>query len=165
MRSLLHRFLMDFQKQKEWNKGNPESVLLSNWRIVKEKFFQGLSIIIVFFIVSGCSHIQNETGILEGNVSIGPLSPVSQAGVVEPTPAPEVYSARQIVIYSKNGKNELAKVPIQSDGSYRIELKTGEYLVDINHIGMDFSKDLPVLIEIKADQSVHLEIDIDTGIR
>ncbi|MBE0688270.1 MAG: hypothetical protein IH585_19935 [Anaerolineaceae bacterium] len=122
-------------------------------------------LMVVIIIMSGCSLIKNETGILEGKVNIGPLSPVMQTGVPEPTPAPEVYSARQIVIYSKNGKNEIAEVPIQPDGSYRIELKTGEYLVDINHIGMDFSKDLPVLIEIKANQSVYLDIDIDTGIR
>ncbi|PKO05033.1 MAG: hypothetical protein CVU41_14070 [Chloroflexi bacterium HGW-Chloroflexi-3] len=115
--------------------------------------------------MAGCSVINRETGILEGKVNIGPLSPVSQAGVPEPTPAPEVYSARQIVIFSKNGKKEVAKVPIKSDGSYRIELLTGEYLVDINHIGIDFSKGLPVLIEIKADQSVQLDIEIDTGIR
>lgn len=56
-------------------------------------------------------------------------------------------------------------VCIQPDGSYSIELPTGKYLVDINHAGSDFSKDLPVIVEIKKDQIFSLDINIDTGIR
>ena len=125
-----------------------------------------LSLLFLFSVViASCTISKKETGVLEGKVSIGPLVPVVQEGVSEPTPAPEVYAARQIVIYSKNGKKEITKVPINTDGTYRIELATGEYMVDINRIGIDFSKDLPVIVEIVANQTYRLDIDIDTGIR
>ncbi len=127
----------------------------------KCKFF------ILFFlpmvILVGCN--SKEKGILQGKVIIGPLTPVVQEGVPEPTPDASVYAARQIVIFSQDGNKEIAKVPIQPDGSYSIELPIGEYLVDINHSGIDFSKDLPAIIEIKKDQIFSLDIDIDTGIR
>lgn len=114
-------------------------------------------------ILGGCN--PKESGVLEGFVTIGPLTPIVQEGVSEPTPDASVYAGRQIVIFSQDGKKEITKVPIQPDGSYSIELPIGKYLVDINHSGIDFSKDLPAVIEIKKDQIFSLDIDIDTGIR
>ncbi len=121
---------------------------------------------ILFFallLLSGCS--RKETGILQGNVSIGPLSPVVREGEKEPTPDPSVFTSRQIVVFSKNGKKEIARTALNPDGSYSIELPVGEYLVDINHSGIDFSKDVPMVVEIKLNQIYTLDIDIDTGIR
>ena len=114
-------------------------------------------------VFTACS--PKEHGILQGKVSIGPLSPVIQEGVQEPTPDPIIYKSRQIVIFSQDGKKEIAKASIQPDSSYFIELPIGKYLIDINHAGVDFSKDLPIVVEIKKDQIFTLDIDIDTGIR
>ncbi len=125
--------------------------------------YYSLLIILVLFFLTAC--IPEEHGILQGNVNIGPLTPVLQEGIPEPTPDASVYATRQIVIFSQDGKKEITKVPIQPDGSYSIELPPGKYLVDINHSGIDFSKDLPVVVEIKKDQIFSLDIDIDTGIR
>ncbi|MFC1954746.1 hypothetical protein ACFLVZ_02875 [Chloroflexota bacterium] len=44
-------------------------------------------------------------------------------------------------------------------------LEAGIYTVDINHIGMDRSSDVPKEIEIGAGKTIELNIDIDTGIR
>ena len=46
-----------------------------------------------------CAQIPQEYGTLEGQVSIGPLQPVHQEGEVEPTPAPEVYAAREVDVF------------------------------------------------------------------
>jgi hypothetical protein len=121
---------------------------------------------ILIAVLSACSPAApQETGTLEGHVTIGPLSPVVQAGASEPTPAPEVYAARQIVILSEDGEKELARVQISADGIYRIELAPGAYQVDIARTGIDFSKDLPARVEIRSDETTRLDVDIDTGIR
>lgn len=128
-----------------------------------------ISIFFIFttltFILAACASAPLETGILEGHVTIGPLIPAIQQGLPEPTLAPEVYAARQIIIFSKDGATELARVQISADGIYRTELAQGSYLVDINHTGIDFSKGLPTSVEILPNETTRLDVQIDTGIR
>ena len=119
----------------------------------------------VALILSSCTPTPQQFGTLEGHVSIGPLSPVVIAGEPEPTPSPEIYQGREIVIYLEDGKTEFARLKLDDQGNYRAELPVGTYIVDINHAGIDISKDLPKEIEIRAGETTRLDIDIDTGIR
>ena len=129
----------------------------------------GLHVIVPFILLlfglSACSLSPAEFGVLEGQVTIGPLSPVMQEGVTPPTPAPEVYAARQIVVFEADGETEVARLEINADGSYRAELPAGEYLVDINHAGIDSAEGLPATVNIEPGSTFTLDIDIDTGIR
>jgi hypothetical protein len=118
----------------------------------------------LLFVVA-CSSAPRETGVLTGHVSIGPLTPVERVGVPTPTPAPEIYAARQIVVYDADGKTEVARAPINAKGDYQITLAVGTYWVDINHAGIDRGIDLPQKVEILAGQTTRLDISIDTGIR
>ena len=113
----------------------------------------------------GCSLGPKATGTLEGHVSIGPLVPVLREGEPEPTPAPEVYAGRQIVVFSSGGRKEITRVEIDGQGNYRVALPAGSYLVDINHAGIDSAAGLPAEVEIMAGQTTQLDVDIDTGIR
>lgn len=115
--------------------------------------------------VAACSPANLQTGILRGRVTIGPLIPVVGPGVEEPTPGPEVFAGRKVVIFDGKGKRELQQVAIQDDGNYQVELPVGVYVVDINHLGIDHAAGLPKEIEIMANQVTELDIDIDTGIR
>lgn len=100
-----------------------------------------------------------------GHVSIGPIQPAIREGVPEPTPNPEMYAARQIVIFDQRGRKEIARASINAAGDYEIALPAGTYLVDISHAGIDFAKGLPVQVEILANEVARLDIAIDTGIR
>lgn len=124
-----------------------------------------LILIVMILLIFACATQTQETGALEGHVTIGPLSPVEEAGVPEPTPAPEMYAERKIVIYAENGQQEVTQVDIDDSGNYRVTLPVGVYRVDINHLGVDFSKDLPAQVEINNQQTTQLDINIDTGIR
>ena len=115
--------------------------------------------------LAACNQTPQALGTLEGHVTIGPLVPVVREGEVEPTPAPEVYASREIVVFTQNGETEVARLQIDANGNYRAELPVGFYLVDINHAGIDSAAGLPAEIEIKADGVTRLDIDIDTGIR
>jgi hypothetical protein len=106
----------------------------------------------------------NTFGIIEGTVTIGPISPVEIEGETSDIPC-EVYEARKIMIYNKAGNELVLQVDIDCEGKYRAELKPGIYTVDINNIGIDRSEEVPVKIEIKTGEIVTLDIDIDTGIR
>lgn len=102
---------------------------------------------------------------MEGQVNIGPLVPVTNVGEEVPTPAPEVYAAREILVYKKDGVTELTQLEIDSTGKYQGELPVGTYVIDINRIGIDSADNLPMQITISTNSVTTLDIEIDTGIR
>ena len=127
-----------------------------------------LVIIVLGLLVIGCSSTA-EKGLLQGNVHIGPISPVEQPGQ-DTTLRCDVYEARKIMIYDKSGEKLLKQVDIDCNAEenytrYRVELGPGIYIVDINRIGIDSSSDVPKQVEIQSGITVRLDIDIDTGIR
>ena len=127
-----------------------------------------LVIILCGLLVIGCSGSAKK-GILEGNVHIGPVSPVEQQNQ-DTTLRCDVYDARKIMVYDKSGKKLIKQVDIECNSEenyarYRVELAPGTYTVDINHIGIDSSSDVPKRVEIQSGITVILDIDIDTGIR
>lgn len=124
-----------------------------------------LQIFLLCILLTACMPAPQKTGTLRGHVTIGPLVPVVREGEPEPTPAPEVYAARHIVIYKANGKTEVARADIDAQGNYEIALPVGTYVVDINHLGVDHAAGLPHEIQIIADSVTILDVDIDTGIR
>jgi len=79
----------------------------------------------LLIILTACSLGPTEYGALEGQVNIGPLQPAIQFGEQNPTPHPEVYAAREIVIYKKNGKTEFTRLEIGPTGFYQAQLPVG----------------------------------------
>jgi hypothetical protein len=119
----------------------------------------------LFVLLFACQVAPAPEGILKGHVSIGPLQPAIQEGVPEPTPNPEIFAARQVVIFDQKGRKEIARASINAAGDYKIALPAGIYVVDINHSGIDFAKGFPAQVEIRPNEVTHLDIAIDTGIR
>lgn len=113
-------------------------------------------------LIASCA--DNATGTLQGDVTIGPISPVENPGETPDIPC-EVYQVRKVVVYDEDGNEMIKEVDIDCQGHYSAELALGIYLVDINRIGVDSSPDVPVLIDIEAGETTTLDIDIDTGIR
>jgi heat shock protein HslJ len=105
-----------------------------------------------------------DSGVLQGLVTIGPITPVEKPGE-EPTVPPEVYEARKVMVYNENGSKLVDVVDLGGEGSYGVELRPGIYTIDINHLGVDRSSDVPKKVEIRRGETVELNIDIDTGIR
>jgi len=104
-------------------------------------------------------------GILEGVVTVGPLIPVERVGVPTPMPLPEVFTSRALEVFKADGTTLVKRVPFQADGTYRVELLPGTYVVDIEHTGIDHAAGLPTSVVIRPNEVTHLDVDIDTGIR
>ncbi|TEU00279.1 MAG: hypothetical protein E3J30_02860 [Anaerolineales bacterium] len=127
--------------------------------------FKRTIFISLFILLFACQVTSGPDGVLQGHVSIGPITPVIREGEAEPTPNPEMYAARQVVIFDRKGRKEIARASINATGDYEVRLPAGIYVVDINHSGIDFAKGLPTQIEIRPYEVTRLDIDIDTGIR
>ncbi len=127
--------------------------------------FRRTIFISLFILLFACQVAQPPEGILKGHVSIGPIQPAIQDGVPEPTPNPEMYAARQIVIFDQSGRKEIVRASINALGDYEVRLPVGIFTVDISHSGIDFAKGLPTQIEIRPNEITYFDIAIDTGIR
>ncbi|RPJ36452.1 MAG: hypothetical protein EHM21_19170 [Chloroflexi bacterium] len=127
-------------------------------------------LVFVFLALVGCSAIGTPSApaVLTGKVSVGPLEPVERAPEPgqTPTPIPEqVFTSRSVNIYREDGKTLVQSVPFNGDGTYRVELRPGTYVVAMPPEKIEFARDLPKTVTLISGETVQLDIDIDTGIR
>lgn len=97
---------------------------------------------------------------LYGVVSRGPITPVCVYGV----PCSKVLPGVKL-IFSADGQ-ALAQVKTSSDGSYRIELAPGDYLVRAEHTaGFADRAPAPSRVRVTDNGMKHVDFRFDTGIR
>ncbi len=133
------------------------------------KIFRLLLTAIIFSgILSGClANLEGENpkfGLVIGKVTIGPLCPVEPCHISEEQ-IEDIYAARKIIIYMDDSATVVRTVSIDENHQYEAYLPPGNYVVDINHTGIDHSSDVPEAITIEEGEITRLDIDIDTGIR
>lgn len=104
-------------------------------------------------------------GTLAGRVAIGPICPVEQEGVPCPVP-PETYAGVDVLMRREADRGLAARVDLDDEGHYRMELPAGGYLVTLDHeLGIDRGASPTHKVEIRAGQTVVVDFQIDTGIR
>jgi len=134
---------------------------------VNKRILFGIIIVAIVVVASFVLLANNASkGILEGNVSIGPICPVETPGQDNSRckATPEMYSAAQITVYTSDGKTVITQVHPDANGHYRIELPASHYMVNANQGGtMFFNAGHEVVIQ--TNQITQHNIDIDTGIR
>jgi len=106
-----------------------------------------------------------ERGRLSGQVTIGPNCPGPQQESHPCPTQPSAYAARKILIYNETKTTLLFTVDIDSQGSYVIDLVPAKYSVELKPNGADRTSDLPKVADIKANGTVRIDVNIDTGIR
>ena len=128
-----------------------------------------IGILLVSLLSVSCQPGGAESVLLQGAVTIGPISPVEKPGECPPVP-PEVFSTRYLIIYDETGKKLVREVYFTqiaqgATGYYTAQIAPGTYTIDINHAGMDRADNLPLKITVGADETVTIDVNIDTGIR
>ena len=126
-----------------------------------------VAILPALFNPSGCdSKITQESGFLEGKISIGPICPVeTDPPVAECLPTAETYKAYPVSIWTSEGSRKVAQLNPALDGSFSIELDPGQYLIKLEKDNSIGGSNLPVTVVISSLQKTTVNIDIDTGIR
>src|SRR5437868_2333577 len=123
-----------------------------------------ISLLFVVLIVAACSNSptapKNQAAVygrLAGVVTIGPNCPVEREGQPCPTP-PSAYTLRKVLVYDEQKTQLLHTVDIDTQGLYSINLPPAKYLVDLQHLGIDRSADVPKVVEIHANSVTSLNI-------
>lgn len=124
------------------------------------------------FIAAVCACTEKNqltgSGVLKGEISIGPLCPV-QKDPPDPgcLPTKETYKAWATAVWTVNKKTKIAVLDPSLDGNYQLGLPAGDYIIDFevartNSVG---GSNLPATISISNIDTTTFNIDIDTGIR
>ncbi len=62
----------------------------------------------------------------------------------------------------QGGKTAVANARIQPDGTYRVALPPGTYVVNIARTGVDRARGFPRTVTVATGQTARLDIDVDT---
>ena len=139
--------------------------------MAKQASIIAVFVIAAIILLSGCIKQQNNTnvekGILSGTVSIGPLCPVER---IPPDPrcqpTLETYKAWPIAVWTADKKTKIAQIAVAADGTFRVELSPGSYVVDAENPRSGIGgNNLPADATIKARETTMLNVNFDTGIR
>jgi hypothetical protein len=105
-------------------------------------------------------------GFVEGHLKI--ISP-KEVELADETPskiAAATYVDYPLIILSHDGKKEIARVTADENGNYRVALPPGDYILDVQgrppkgHV-----RAKPQPFTVASNQTVHVDMNIDTGVR
>jgi len=101
-------------------------------------------------------------GFVEGHLKI--ISP-REVEVANGTPASitaESYAEYPLIILSKDGKNEVARITADENGNYRVELPPGDYVLEVQVQGRPRThlRWKPQQFTIVSNQTVRVDMDI-----
>lgn len=106
---------------------------------------------------AGCAAPPDDSGI-EGEVRIGPVSPVETIG----TPGSAPYSAELTI--RPEGGGRAVRVTSDEDGRFKVNLAPGTYVIEPEQ-GEPLPIASPVTAVVKAHEFTYVVIDYDSGIR
>ena len=104
-------------------------------------------------------------GFLEGHLKIVSAREVELANGNTPTPSAEAYAEYPLIILSQDGKEEIARVTADEKGNYHVALPPGNYVLDVQGRALGHVRAKPQQFTVVSNQTVRVDMDIDTGVR
>ena len=119
-----------------------------------------------FLAVIGCLASDNAAlGFLEGRLRILAFKDVELAEENQPKFSDGNYTDYPLDILNRDGKNEVARITADENGNYRVALPAGDYLLDVRDRRRRHVRAAPQSFTVVANETVHVDMSIDTGIR
>src|SRR5438132_12471426 len=131
---------------------------------VMSSFLKYLIAVCIFSVVAGAA--TEPPGFVEGHLKIVSPKEVELADGNAPAITAENYAEYPLIILSQDGKKEIARITADGNGNYRTALPPGDYVLDVQgrppkgHV-----RAKPQQFTVVSNQTVHVDIDIDTGVR
>jgi hypothetical protein len=120
----------------------------------------------VFLLLVGSASIDAApSGFVEGHLKIISPKEVELADENTPVITAENYAEYPLIILSQDGKKEIARVTADGNGNYRTALPPGNYVLDVQGRARGHLRAKPQRFTVVSNQTVHVDMDIDTGIR
>jgi hypothetical protein len=108
-------------------------------------------------------------GFLEGHLRIISPKEVELADASSSKGTTENYAEYPLVVMTADGKKEAARVTADGNGNYRVALPPGDYILDVPRTPrgrpLGHLRAKPQPFTVVSNQTVRVDMDIDTGIR
>ena len=121
---------------------------------------------LIVFLLAGTAVDATPPGFLEGHLKVFSSREVELADDTPSKMTAENYVDYPLVILSRDGKQEIARVTADETGKYRVALPPGDYILDVQrrppkgHI-----RAAPQPFTVASNQTVRVDMNIDTGVR
>jgi hypothetical protein len=117
-------------------------------------------------VVLACTaSVDGSHGILEGHLKIVSPKEVELADGNAPAATAEVYAEYPLVVLSGDGKKEIARVAVDGEGNYRMDLPPGGYVLDVQDRASRHVRASPKRFTIVSKETARVDMEIDTGVR
>ena len=122
--------------------------------------------VFVSLLIVGATFLEAATsGFLEGHLKIVSLKEVELADGTPSQMRAGSYADYPLVVLGRDQKTEVANVTPDGNGNYRIGLPPGDYVLDVQNRRRRHVRAKPQPFTVVANQTVHLDMVIDTGVR
>ena len=104
-------------------------------------------------------------GFMEGHLKIISPKEVELADGTPPAITAENYAEYPLIVLSQDEKKEIARVTADGNGNYHIALPPGNYLLDVQGRAPGHVRAKPQPFTVASNQTVRVDMEIDTGVR
>ena len=126
-------------------------------------FLKCLIAVCVFPVVTGMA--TEPPGFVEGHLKILSPKEVELADENAPEIMAENYARYPLIILSQAGNKEIARVTADGNGNYRTALPPGDYVLDVQARARGHVRAKPQRFTVVSNQTVRVDMNIDTGVR
>jgi hypothetical protein len=126
-------------------------------------FVKYLIVVCIFSVVTGMA--TEPPGFVEGHLKILSGKEVELADGNASAITAQNYEQYPLIILSQDGKKEIARLIADGNGKYRTALPPGDYVLDVQGRARSHLRVKPKRFTIVSNQTVRVDMDIDTGVR
>jgi len=126
-------------------------------------FLKCLIAVCIFSVVAATA--TEPPGFVEGHLKIISGKEVELADGNAPVITAENYAQYPLIILSQGGKKEFARVTADGNGNYRTALPPGDYVLDVKGRVRGHVRAKPQQFTVVSNQTVRVDMNIDTGVR
>jgi hypothetical protein len=116
-------------------------------------------------LVCTAAHGAAPPGFVEGHLRIVSAKEVGLADGNPSTVTPETYAEYPLIILSQKTRKAIARFSADGNGNYRVALPPGVYILDVQDRARKHVRGKPQPFTVISNQTVRVDMDMDTGIR
>ena len=119
----------------------------------------------VFAVIAGSASVNAAPqGFLEGHLKI--YSP-REVDLADETPSKTAhnYAEYPLIILGRDRAKQIARMTADENGNYRVALPPGDYVLDVQDRRRRHVRATPQMFTVASNQTVHVDMNIDTGVR
>jgi hypothetical protein len=125
-------------------------------------FLKGATAVCIFWVVTGIA--TEPPGFVEGHLKIISGRDVELADGNNPAMKAGNYTQYPLIILRRDQK-QVARVTADANGNYRVTLPPGDYVLDVQGRGRRHFRVKPQSFTVVSNQTVRVDMNIDTGVR